>query len=509
MDIFDEILGIKPIPTKKQPIKTFNLTRTISQTSHISPRKKELPPLPDHEFRLQNVSVKIIGRPKEKHQTPVHLPDFLMFSPPKSSIAVQLEKPEQKVEEFIPKPLKPFELPNLPKYIPPTIPEKVLEEPTIEIRLPLKSYELPVALKPSPPVKKHIQFEEDALPIPKQSIKPKRSSTPTNKKESTPKNYIIPQFISKQNSSSDTLYADIDIFDIYYNVPQNNDIAVMLVFFDYVGSARILMNYLYMVEKLKLANIPVFTLELVIYGKQPKIKDAFHVYGSSYLFQKEHLLRLLEKRIPSEFTKLACLDADILFDNPNWYDELSHALETYNIVQPFKKAYWLNLDYTEIQKKAGSVCEFNPKIHANFWLPSIRCHPGFGWCFRRDWYNAVGFYDLGVIGSGDTLFSHALFEFERLDVNSQEFRLYIESLYKWWDNTQNASFTDLNSNLYHMYHGPLKNRKYYDRFAAFKQYNNIEDIVAKNENDVYELTVPELNDYMFSFFKTREDDGID
>jgi hypothetical protein len=79
----------------------------------------------------------------------------------------------------------------------------------------------------------------------------------------------------------------------------------------------------------------------------------------------------------------------------------------------------MNLDYTEIQKKRASVPRFNPNTQKNFLSDSVGFHPGFGWCFRRDWYNAVGFYDLAVIGSGDTLFSHALFGFKRLNVNSQ------------------------------------------------------------------------------------------
>ena len=60
-----------------------------------------------------------------------------------------------------------------------------------------------------------------------------------------------------------------------------------------------------------------------------------------------------------------------------------------------------------------------------------------------------------------------------------------------------------------MYHGSLENRQYYDRYVAFKQYNNIEDIISTNKDGVYELIVPELNQHMLNFFKTRQDDGID
>lgn len=88
------------------------------------------------------------------------------------------------------------------------------------------------------------------------------------------------------------------IANIKYNPPVKDDVAVGFALFNYTASTRLIMNYLYTVEKLKSAKIPVFTIELVIKGCKPTIQDAFHVYGSSYLFQKRTYSEFLKPKYP-------------------------------------------------------------------------------------------------------------------------------------------------------------------------------------------------------------------
>jgi len=298
-----------------------------------------------------------------------------------------------------------------------------------------------------------------------------------------------------------------NIARLSYNRPQCSDLAVLLVFFDYIGSARILINYLFMVEKLKLANIPVFTLELVIHGKKPKIHDAIHVYGSSYLFQKEHLLRLLEKSIPAQFTKLACLDADVIFENPTWYDDLSIMLDTNHVVQCFDVSYWLDLSYTNAQKIAAS-CLAADRLK-RFWDgQSQPVHPGFGWAFRRKHYRESGYFDKAIIGSGDTLFAYGLLDYP-IKLEDKETFIYRQSYEKWISEKKQINFSYLKGRLYHLYHGPIPNRQYVSRYHAFRGVSNIEDAVAINNYGVYELIYSKFNIAMLEFFKTRNDDGLD
>jgi hypothetical protein len=113
----------------------------------------------------------------------------------------------------------------------------------------------------------------------------------------------------------------------------SKDLAVCIVIFNPAKSKKLIENYFTMVGLLN--ELPVFTLELVYPGRQHEIPEAIHVQGSSFMFQKENLCRLLEKAIPAKYTKLAFLDADIMFDDPHWYIRASKHLDYCDVIQLF------------------------------------------------------------------------------------------------------------------------------------------------------------------------------
>ena len=123
------------------------------------------------------------------------------------------------------------------------------------------------------------------------------------------------------------------------------DMAICFVLFNPAQTKRILMNYLYVKNILELQDLPVFTLELVYKGRKPELPDAFHVEAESFMFHKENLCRILETKIPCQYTKLAFLDADVYFTDKTWYTNVSALLNTYDVVQPFERAHWLDLTY--------------------------------------------------------------------------------------------------------------------------------------------------------------------
>ena len=395
----------------------------------------------------------------------------------------------------------------------------------IELKLPKLTYDTTLQAKSYEPIIPDARPENIELKLPKTHLPMLDVVLGTDEQPQVKRNYIIPKFTKpEQKPVVPTQNDDIELTPIVipeitienkppvniarlsYNKKKRNDLAVLLVFFDYIGSARILINYLFMVEKLKLANIPVFTLELVLHGKNPKIHDATHVYGSSYLFQKEHLLRLLEKTIPKHFTKLVCLDADVIFENRAWYDQLSILLDTNHIVQCFDVSYWLDLSYTQTQKMAASCVSADRS--KRFWGgQSQPVHPGFGWAFRRNQYREWGYFDKAVIGSGDTLFAYGLLDYPMMEDDRETF-IYKKSYANWLALHKQINYTCLNGNLYHLYHGPIPSRQYVSRYEAFKGIENIEDVLAVNNYGVYELTQTRLNKAMFDFFKTRDDDGV-
>jgi hypothetical protein len=296
------------------------------------------------------------------------------------------------------------------------------------------------------------------------------------------------------------------IAEISYDTPTRKDLAVCFAFFNYTGSSRLIMNYLYVVEKLKVAKIPFFTIELVIEGYQPCINDALHVYGKSFLFQKENLCRILETKIPLKFTKLLFLDADIIFDSPGWYDMLSNLLDTNEVCHCFETVQTLDISYKKIITTAKSLVKVNGKTDI---MGYSRYHCGYGWAFQRNWYNKYGFLDVAILGSGDAFFAYAIFGIKFEGHAIAKSKIYNNAISNWLDDTRLPSVTFLPVNAYHMFHGNANSRQYVKRHSLLEKYSNIEDAIVKNKYNVYELTDASYNQMLYEYFTTRMDDSVE
>jgi len=281
--------------------------------------------------------------------------------------------------------------------------------------------------------------------------------------------------------------------------------AICLVMFNPVNSKRMLMNYHYIVNEFKLQHFPIFTLELLYPNRSPQIADAIHVKSNSVMFNKENMCRVLERYIPPKFTKLAFLDADVVFKDKQWYSKTSDLLETHDIVQPFETCNWLDLTYSKIESTRKTfVLLKTTEISWDY-------HPGFAWCFRREWYNKFGFFDLGLNGGGDSL-SAVLWM--KLDYTKGYFlhknmtSIFIEDFNK----TPRPRITYIkNSILYHLYHGSRINRQYCDRSKIFDNCPNISDMIITNSHGIYEWNSEfkdKMNHIFLKYFEDRNDDDL-
>ena len=292
----------------------------------------------------------------------------------------------------------------------------------------------------------------------------------------------------------------IEIANVRYRAPLIKDMAVGLVFFNPAKSKRMLMNYFYTIEKLKIANIPYFTLELVYNREEPEIKDAFHVYAKSVMFHKENLCTLLEAKIPWYYSKVLFLDADIVFGNPNWYSEVSAALSDHDVVQPFTTAVWMDITYTRATQIRESVIYMNREKPFDHKL-----HPGFAWAFRRKWFRKVGFFEYGVTGSGDTLSAAAWLG---VKFPSTYLKPALVPAYTAFDALPKPRITCTSGPVFHLWHGTHVNRKYVDRHAILDGIKDIRKVMRPNWTGVWEFSVKGLSEKLSAYFADRVDDGI-
>jgi hypothetical protein len=150
------------------------------------------------------------------------------------------------------------------------------------------------------------------------------------------------------------------------------------------------------------AEIPLFTAECII-GETPQLiaEPTLLTRSNSSLFYKEQLFNMLEKKIPSNYTKLIFMDSDLIFTIPDWVDVISKKLDICSAVQPFSKALYLD----------SSENVFYKLISYGRYIDIVGSstkggQPGFCWAFNRNFLNNIGgFFDKAIIGAGDTAIS--------------------------------------------------------------------------------------------------------
>ena len=281
------------------------------------------------------------------------------------------------------------------------------------------------------------------------------------------------------------------------------DMAICFVLFNPAQTKRILMNYLYVKNLYEQQGLPIFTLELVYEGRQPEIPNAIHVSSNSFMFHKENLYRVLESKIPCVYKKLAFLDADVYFSDKNWYQKTSALLNSYDVVQPFERAHWLDLTYKKTILTRKTV------LHNEKPVWDFAFHPGFAWCMRRSFYKKNGFFDYAVSGSGDTLSSAAWLR-KTFPDKFQSLPAPLVEKFQEFAKLSKPSITYVKDvDLYHLYHGSRENRQYSERHKMLNIKGSIDDYITKNSEGVWEWKEKETwNPLYLYYFKKREDDSL-
>lgn len=300
-----------------------------------------------------------------------------------------------------------------------------------------------------------------------------------------------------------------------YIAPTCSDTAILIAFFNPAKFKRILQNLLYILDCLRSNNYPVFVIECVFPGASPQVPGATVVRSNSIMFYKEQLLNLLEKSVPERYSKLVCLDGDILFDAPNWLDQVSSALDSVDILQPFHSAGYLIPDNTVTSGFLKPSFAYGFSKGGGKSMKALGTyHPGFAWAFKRNTFRAIGgLYPDAILGGGDL---HFILNFYKGEFPPSYIKKYLGTrltLEHW--NTYHERFQRvapslgyLNLRVFHLFHGLIRNRQYTSRYPTIapKLQDKWDDTIHINTDGLYEFRDPRINRYVLTYFKTRKED---
>jgi hypothetical protein len=178
-------------------------------------------------------------------------------------------------------------------------------------------------------------------------------------------------------------------------------------------------NFDLFVEGLAATTGNLLVVELALGGDAFELAESEHhvrVRANAVMWQREVLVNLACARLPPSATKVAWLDCDLLFEDGEWLERTSAALDRYAVVQPFSHCLLLDPGVRapappaeedgQVWESAAAVFSRDPSLlrgerfHAHG-------HTGFAWAARRELFDACGLYEGCLTGSADHLMAHA------------------------------------------------------------------------------------------------------
>lgn len=287
-------------------------------------------------------------------------------------------------------------------------------------------------------------------------------------------------------------------------------LGIITCVFNPTNSQRIRDNYIQFRKKL---NHPIVTVELA-FGDQPFfIKDSIQIRGTdqNIMWQKERLLNIALESLNPKIDKVAWLDADIIFENENWFLETEKKLDKHKIVQPFEYVYERTTQAEPVNDGISFGKYMEDHDVTESW-PQPWPRVGIAWAAQRSVLKK-GFFDRHVLGASDT---YQLLSWLHLWDHEMIGRLnpYLrkEFLLWAWDSATavNKDISYIKGNIQHLPHGTLANRKYYerDKILVEQEFDPSIDITL-DSNSIYRWNdgnKKDLQKRVKEYFESRNED---
>ncbi len=240
------------------------------------------------------------------------------------------------------------------------------------------------------------------------------------------------------------------------------------------------------------------------------------VRAKSLVWNKENLLNLGIARLPDDWKYVAWIDADVAFRKPGWAGEAVHALQQYDVVQPWSDCYDLGPDddHLTVHRSFCRLVHDGKPIVPSGAAGYQFAHPGYAWAATRRALTLLGgLVDTAALGAGDHHMALALIGRVRESVPGGISAAYLRPLLQWQDRAthhigQNIGYVP--GTIEHAWHGSKDKRAYVDRWAILTRHGFDPDTdLVRNTWGVFELAgnKPELRRDIDRYFRSRDEDS--
>lgn len=268
------------------------------------------------------------------------------------------------------------------------------------------------------------------------------------------------------------------------------------------------------------AGAILYTVEMA-FGDRPFVLTSYdnprHVQVRSFfeLWHKENMLNLGIQALPDDWDRVAWIDADVAFTNPDWVEQTIEQLEHYMFVQMFSHATDLSPRHEPMKTHKGFVYCYqqNPDDFLAKKSKYAHGHPGFAWAARREALDAVGgLIDWGILGAGDRHMACSLIGQVKSSFPDEVHRGYRQLALDWQARATKRIKKDIGyvaGTINHYYHGPKSARGYMSRWQILikEQFNPLDDIF-RDTRGLWQLEEHKagLRDKVRRYFRSRFED---
>jgi hypothetical protein len=237
------------------------------------------------------------------------------------------------------------------------------------------------------------------------------------------------------------------------------------------------------------------------------------VRARSLVWTKENLLNIGISRLPQDWKYVAWIDADIAFRRANWAADTVHALQQYDIVQPWTDCYDLGPRDEHLQAHR-SFCKQWMDHQPVGPGPYRFAHPGYAWAATRGALEHLGgLIETASLGAADHHMALALAgKMERSLPGGIE-PGYVRPIAQWQARATAhiaGNIGCIPGTIEHSWHGAKARRRYVDRWQVLvrHRFDPFTDL-KRNIWGVFELAgnKPGLRRDIDAYMRGRDEDG--
>lgn len=242
------------------------------------------------------------------------------------------------------------------------------------------------------------------------------------------------------------------------------------------------------------------------------------VRSKAMCWTKEGLLNIGISRLPPGWKYVAWIDSDVFFRRKDWATETVHALQHYDVIQPWSDCYDLgpNEEHIETHRSFGRLWyERQPIMQGpNAGDSTYRfAHPGYAWAATRRAMECLGgLIETAALGAADHHMAMALIGRVKDSIHGAMTDGYKRPLHQWQARAEQhivRNLSYISGTIEHAFHGRKSDRAYVSRWdiLAKHKFDPSEDL-KRNIFGLLELAgnKPELSHDMDRYFRSRNED---